>query len=73
MTTISVPLPADLLQELDWLIQKGVDETRAAVMRRALRKLSEEEAIEEVLRAEREGDNGEVVRGDLKTLLSKIK
>ncbi|MGB4076383.1 MAG: hypothetical protein WBK28_01595 [Minisyncoccia bacterium] len=65
MATISVPLSAELEHRLDDLVASGVDETRAAVMRRALRRLAEEEAVNAVLRAEREP----VIRGDLRKLL----
>lgn len=68
MATISVPLPARLEEKLDALVKEGVGSNRADVMRRALERLAEEEAINAVLRAEREP----IVRGDLRTLLKKI-
>ena len=68
MVTISVPLPPELEERLDSLVRGGVAETRAGVMRRALEDLAEKEAIDAVLRAEREP----TVRGDLRKILKKL-
>lgn len=69
MATISVPLSAELEERLDKLVDDGVGETRAAVMRRALERLAEEEAVQAVLRSEHEIANGKVLRGDIRSLL----
>ena len=69
MSTISVPLNSKLELSLDYLVKSGVAGNRAAVMRKALTRLSEEEAIEAVLRAEKEP----TLRGDLRDLMKKIK
>jgi Arc/MetJ-type ribon-helix-helix transcriptional regulator len=69
MATISVPLSAELQERLDALVSGGAGSNRADVMRRALESFAEEEAINAVLKAEREP----VLRGDLRQLLKKIK
>lgn len=69
MATISVPLSAELENRLDALVSDGVGSSRADVMRRALERLAEEEAINAVLNAEREVGDGKILRGDLRTLL----
>ena len=69
MSTISVPLNAKLELSLDYLVKSGVASSRAAVMRKALTRLTEEEAVEAILRAEREP----ILRGDLRNLMKKIK
>lgn len=69
MSTISVPLNSKLELSLDYLVKSGVASNRAAVMRRALERLTEEEAVQAVLRAEREPS----LRGDLRDLMKKIK
>ena len=69
MSTISVPLSKDLLAHLDQLVA-DTGATRAAVMRKALEKLAEDEAVEAVLRAEREVSQGKILRGNIKKLLS---
>jgi len=68
MSTISVPLSAELMETLDSLVSQGVDETRAAVMRRGLKQLAREEAIQRVLRAQKEPS----LRGDLRELMKTI-
>ena len=68
MTTVSVPLSAELLETLDSLVAQGVDETRAAVMRRGLISIARAEAIQRVLRAQKEPS----LRGDLRELMKAI-
>ncbi len=68
MATISVPLSADLQHRLDSLVSDGVGSNRADVMRRALLKLAEDEAVNAVLRAQREP----VIRGNIRDLLTQI-
>lgn len=69
MATISVPLSAELQHRLDSLVSDGVGANRADVMRRALEHFAEEEAIQAVLRAEREVGEGKILRGDIRELL----
>lgn len=73
MSTISVPLDSKLQSSLDHLVKSGVADNRAAVMRKALTLLSEEEAIQTVLRAKREIGEGKGLRGNLRELMKKIK
>ena len=68
MTTISVPLDSKLSGYLDELVQKS-GATRAAVMRKALERMAEDEAVSAVLTAEQELRDGKVLRGDLRKLL----
>lgn len=69
MTTISVPLSADLEERLDSLVANGTGKNRADVMRRALEQFAEDEAVRDVLEAQREVREGKVLRGDLRKLL----
>jgi len=69
MATISVPLNSKQTETLEHLVRERVGANRADVMRRALEKLAEEEAVEAVLRAEREP----TIRGELGELAKKIK
>lgn len=69
MATISVPLSAELQERLDSLVSEGVGSSRADVMRRALEHFAEEEAIQAVLRAEREVNEGKILRGDVRDVL----
>lgn len=69
MTTISVPLPHQMAKELNNLVKNGVGSNKADVVRRAIARFLEEEAVLAVLRAEREPS----LRGDLRALAKKIK
>ncbi len=69
MTTISVPLRKGNEEKLDELVRSGVGSSRADVMRKALERLAEDEAVEAVLRAEKEP----TLRGDLRTLVKKLR
>ncbi len=73
MSTISVPLDAKLELSLDYLVKSGVASNRAAVMRKALTQLSEEEAVLALLKAQQEVKEGKVFKGDLRKLLKKFK
>ncbi len=68
MATISVPLSKEHQEKLDALIRSGVGSSRAAVMRKALEKLAEDEAVEAVLRAEREAVEGKWLKWNPRSL-----
>ena len=68
MTTISVPLSARLLQQLESFVQMGNAPNKAAAVRAALEKYLEDQAVEAVLRAEREPR----LEGDLDELVKKL-
>ncbi|MCC6323756.1 hypothetical protein IT400_03115 [Candidatus Nomurabacteria bacterium] len=69
MSTISVPLPPKLEMELNNLVKSGYGSNKADVVRRAITRLSEEEAVLTVLRAQREVG----LKGDLRELAKKFK
>ena len=69
MSTISVPLTPKLELSLENLIKSGFADNKAQVMRKALVRLAEEEAVQAVLRAEKEP----ILRGDLRELVKKFK
>jgi len=71
MTTISVPLPAHL-EKLVNDMAKARGSNKAAVVRHALIRLAEEEAVQAVLRAEQELGEGKGLKGDLRKLAKKI-
>ena len=68
MTTISVPLNNTLATALDELASK-TGASRAVVMRRALERLAEEEAVNAVLLAQREP----TLSGDVRDLLKRVR
>ena len=68
MTTLSVPIPANLEEFINRQIKEGRAANKADLVRRAITRLSEEEAVNVVLNAEREP----TLRGNLKKLMEEI-
>lgn len=72
MSTLSVPLTPALELEIDKLVKSGFAANKAAVVRRAIERLAEDEAVNAVLMAEREVTEGKILRGDLRKLMKKL-
>lgn len=68
MSTLSVPLPAFLEEFIKSMVDSGYASNKADVVRKALIKLREDEAVNSVLRAEQEGREGKNLSGDLDEL-----
>lgn len=68
MTTISVPLPADLLLAIEKLIDSGIAANKADAIRKAIALYIEQQEVEEILRASREPR----LKGDLDTLAEQL-
>ena len=73
MSTISVPLPANLEAFIDRMVKSGEAANKADVVRKALRRMSDEEAVEAILEAQREIAAGKGLKGDLRELAKKLK
>lgn len=69
MTTISVPISSKLEEAIKGLIESGYGSNKADVVRRAITRLAEDEAVETVLRAQKEVG----LRGDLRELAKQFK
>ena len=69
MSTISVPLPANLEEFVNRMVKSGEAANKADVVRKALRRMSDEEAVEAILRAQKEPN----LKGDLDVLARKFK
>lgn len=72
MSTLSVPISPDLEMFIARMIRDGVASNKADVVRKALKKYAEDQAVEEVLLAEQEANDGKILRGDLKDLVKKM-
>ena len=72
MTTISVPIPASMEESINNLIASGYGSNKADVIRRAITRLAEEEAVQAVLKAQNEIEEGKGLTGDLDELVKKI-
>ncbi len=69
MSTISVPISSKEERFIAVYIKEGKAENKAQVVRRALGRLAEEEAVQTILRAQKEP----LLTGDIRTLMRKIK
>lgn len=69
MSTLSVPLTPKLEEFINSQIKSGRAANKADVVRRALVSFSEEEAVQEVLKAVREP----ILRGDVRDLMKKFR
>jgi Arc/MetJ-type ribon-helix-helix transcriptional regulator len=72
MSTLSVPLTVELEQFINDMVLRGVATNKADVVRRALKQMAEDQAVEDVLQSEREIAQGKILRGDLDTLLKQL-
>lgn len=72
MSTLSVPLTPTLEDAIERLVKMGFAETKAEVVRKAIVRLSEEEALNAVLISQRQARNGELFEGDLKALVETV-
>jgi Arc/MetJ-type ribon-helix-helix transcriptional regulator len=72
MATLSIPITAEQEAFINSMVKSGKAANKAHAVRYAIQRLSEEEAINVVLEAEREVRSGKGLRGDLRTLLKKI-
>lgn len=72
MSTISVPLNADLANWLEQMVKQGYAENKATLVRKAIKRLAEEEAVATVLKAEQELREGKILRGDLDKLAKSL-
>ena len=71
MTTVTVPLDKEALRQLEVLEAANPEMSRAAIVRKAVRLMSEEEALQAVLTARREVDEGKVILQDAVSYLRK--
>ncbi len=68
MSTLSVPLPPNLEAFINNQVKNGYAANKADVVRRALTRFSEDEAVEAILRASQEP----TLKGNLRELAKKI-
>ena len=68
MSLLSVPLTPKLEKMIDKMVEDGVAPNKAELARKAIEKLAEQQAIQDVLDAEREP----TLRGNLDELMKKL-
>ena len=72
MTTITTPIDKELEEFINTEIREGNSETKAHVVRQALRLLREDRAYKRIHEAELDIKEGRVYKGDLRLLLKKL-
>lgn len=72
MSMLSVPLTPELEQTVNRLVEDGVAANKADLARKAIEYFARQQAIEDVLMAERELREGKLLSGDLDELAKKI-
>ena len=72
MSTLSVPLTPKLEEFINQQVKSGRAANKADVVRRALTAMTEEEAVQEVLLAQKEIREGKGLRGDLRELMKLV-
>ena len=72
MSTLSVPLTADLETFIESMVKRGDAANKADVVRRALKKMAEDEAVKNVMEAMQELKEGKILRGDIRQLMKQM-
>jgi len=72
MSTLSVPITSALELFIDEMIRQKIAPNKAEVVRQALVRFAEDQAVEAVLRAEQELHGGKILRGNLRQLAKKL-
>lgn len=72
MSTLSVPLTPTIEQMIEHLVQNGIAESKTALVRKAILKFAEDQAVLDVLEAEQEARDGKILTGDLDALAATI-
>ncbi|MDA1038240.1 MAG: hypothetical protein O2877_00950 [bacterium] len=72
MSTLSVPLTQNHESFINEMIRDGIAPNKAEVVRQALTKYAEDQAVEAVLKSEQEARKGKILTGDLRELLKKF-
>ncbi len=68
MSTLSVPLSADRLKQIESLVDQGIAANKADAVRKAIDKYLEDQAVEAVLKAMKEPS----LEGDLNELAKRF-
>ena len=73
MSTLSVPLTPEMEKFINDQVKSGRAANKADVVRRAIRAMEEEEAVQVVLQSRREIAEGKGLEGNLRKLAKMIK
>ena len=71
MSILSVSLPAEIEAFIEREIASGEFETKSQIVKKALRQLEEELALQRILKAEQEIRDGKGIEGDLREIIKR--
>lgn len=72
MSTLSVPLTPELEKTIERMVKSGYAANKAEAVRKAIRLLAEEEAVQAILQGEQEIRDGKILEGNPRKLLKKF-
>lgn len=73
MSTLSIPMPVHLEEFIERMVKHGDAPTKAEVVRRAVARYAEDEAVRHVMEAMQELKDGKILYGDLRELMRQMK
>ena len=72
MSTLSVPLTTHLEETITRMVKNGFAETKAELVRKAITRLAEEEAVNAVLLSQKEAREGKLLEGALRKIVKTL-
>ena len=72
MSTLSIPVTQEQETFIKTMIKRGFANNKAEVVRQALNRFAEDQAVEAVLRSQQEFRDGKELRGNVRELLKRI-
>ena len=73
MTTITIPVTAELNDFIDNQVKLGEASSKADFVRRAIQKMKEDIFVQQILQAKKEAKEGKLLKGDLDKLAKGFK
>ena len=72
MSTLSIPVTQAQETFIKTMIKRGFAHNKAEVVRQALNRFAEDQAVEAVLRSQQEFRDGKELRGNIRELLKRV-
>ena len=73
MSIFSISLTNELAKFVEDEVASGEYESKGQLIKKALKRYQDEVVVERLLKASREVEEGKILRGDLKSVLKKVK
>lgn len=72
MSTLSVPLTPELEKAVQKIVKAGIASNKAEAVRMAIKFFSEEQAVQDVLKSQKEAREGKLLSGDIDELMDQV-